>query len=623
MKRAIVICSLVLVSLGLLWAAAPASADNSTPNFSFEFGNGIDADDWTEGTQHIRTSDRAHMGAYSLKSELLEGETFTASSIPIHVTVGTWYVSYWAWRDSSAGTAYLQIDYYYGVDPVLQTTTATGSWQYVSYTWTVPTEADVVLQLHTDGITAGVYFDDLCLSLTALDCAQNTPTPTRTSTPTKTPTVSQTVSPSHTATPTITPTSTRTVATPTQSNTPSPTPTKTPLATYIWADGVLPLDSDILDAIEDLITLDPPDGGTGPVFSVTDANSYDEGWLISIVNLTGIEAPYTDWTLEYNAAWAGSVYCLGTDPDYSCEYFDPPPPIGEETGGEGLPFPWQPGTRARYGCGTDACPGVHSGISYIANSYGVDFLGSDVGGADIMPPEAYAVESGIVTYVCRGAVNLGVKVVGAHQFYYLHMVPDTQLQNGDSIQQGQRLGLLQHGTFDDYPCGVAHQSASTYHLHFAFQAPDGYLTMGGCILNISSGYWTCGTDTIGPLGYLSTNGDLPDPGPNPDPTPALGGGGHIWDGIVAAIVNGVRGVASALFPTALDTTFATARLSLRAQQTITESAVLLAVTQAYLGPSATELFLLLWFILTLELLFMIIRITLLAIKIIGVIGKLL
>lgn len=614
MKQWIVVSALVVLAVVLFALAAPVLAANVVVNYGFETGTGADASGWIEGTQHIRTSERAHLGAYSFKSEYLEAATYSTSESPVAVTAGTWYVSYWAWRDSADGTAWLQIDYYYGADPVFATTTDIEAWQFVSGTWEVGTADNVILQLHTDGITAGVYFDDLCISMTESDCAQNTPTPTETNTPSETRSPTVTLTPSNTPTVSKTPTLTGTVSTATPSETPTPTMTKTPLSAFAWAPGLVEVDTDMLEDIEDLLTLDPPEGSTGDVFAVTDAAAADGGWIISLVNVVGVEPPYSGWSLDEHAAWVGSVLCTGDDPDYICEYYNPMPGMGgyPDYSSMYLPFPWKPGTRAQYGM-----LGVHGGTNSIANSRAVDFFGSDLW-ENSMPPEVYAVEAGTVTYVCRGLVNLGVKVSGAHDFYYLHLTPNTQLQNGDTVLRGQRLGLLVYGSFNDYPCGYADQQLNKYHVHFAFYAPSGYLTMGGCTLNVSTGIWVCGTDAYGPLSFLTTNRT----GPTPDDEVLPGlGGDHIWDGIVAAVVNTFKFAADSLFPTTLGTTVALGRFVVRAQQTIATGIFLAASVQAYLGATALELFLLVWFILTMELFFVGLRLVAWVARIVGKFAK--
>jgi hypothetical protein len=531
-----------VVALGL---SQGAHAQNDLLNSGFEEGTGTDADYWTEGVQHYRSSERAHMGSYSLKSEYLDVGTHTLTTASISVVPGTYYVSYWAWRDSAAGSAFLQIDYYYGADPTFATTTTTGAWQYVSGSWTVSTADEVYLWLVTENMTAGVYFDDICFSTTLANCAQNTATPTRTSTPsqtgtrTKTPTISQTPTSTKTPTNTNTPNNTATAT-----YTPTPTSTKTPLSTFVWATSAVEVDSDLLDDTQAVIIADPPTGSIGYIYTVLEAQSDDGDWIISIANLVDVDPPYDVWNFMVNGNWAGSMFCTGTDPDWTCSYYDPGP-LGAEGAGGGLVFPWKPGTRSVYGVS-----GIHTSY-YISGAKAVDFVGGDAFGSDIMPAYAYGVADGTITSVCRDDHNAGVVVNSgaAGQFLYLHLNPfDSTLQVGAHIYAARPISSLVYGSFGEYPtcpstctdgsdchCGCASQGANNYHLHFGFLPNAGYLQIGGCNLNVSTQMWVCGSSTIGVNGKLSS-GSNPSPGPDPGPGPSpVLGGEHIWDGILVAI----------------------------------------------------------------------------------------
>lgn len=377
----------------------------------------------------------------------------------------------------------------------------------------------------------------------------NTATATRTATATVTPNSfgsTRTPTPSSTATNTATPTATGTV-------TSTPTQTTTPQA-VIWAPGTVSISTDIQNAIGDLLFSSPPYNSNGNVYAITDATNGSGDWAISIVNLAGVDSPYTNWNFENNAAWAGSVTCSESG-TWSCDYYVPPISGGENGA---LLFPWRPGTRANYGVGsgtscqggqlTGVGGGIHCGTGYIPNSLAVDFVGNDNWGADVMPAIAYASESGTVTYVCRDANNIGVRIEGAHKLYYLHLSPNLNIQQGQAITAGHEIGPLVYGTFQNVQCGWAQQTNSTYHLHFAFERPTSdYFEIGGCILHISTGQWVCGTNSIGVNGFLTNNGEsngavvpTPEPGTTPEPgggsAPALGGE-HIWDGVVGGVVD--------------------------------------------------------------------------------------
>jgi hypothetical protein len=297
------------------------------------------------------------------------------------------------------------------------------------------------------------------------------------------------------------------------------------------------------DSVDLLLLTDEKNGMDGNIFVVTDESASDDGWYISIANLVDVADPYTDWNFEQNAAWAGSVFCIGSEPAWSCQYYEPAIG-GEGVGSINLVFPWRPGYKAIYGIG-----GVHSGTVNIPGSIAVDFVGGDTLDGS-MPPYAYASESGNVTHVCNvGIYNMGVVISGTQDLYYLHLAPGQNIKSGDHYNQGQQIGVLAYGTFVD-KCGRAEQGANVYHIHFAFVPGGNYFTIGGCNLNVSSQIFLCGVTPYGIQAGLPNTSSLPGgnypvptaiPGVTPAPgstsydsyTPTLGGE-HIWDGIINA-----------------------------------------------------------------------------------------
>lgn len=309
-----------------------------------------------------------------------------------------------------------------------------------------------------------------------------------------------------------------------------------------WALGTVSIDSDMQDDIETLLLATPPEDATTLIYAVTDATSSDGDWMISIANLDGVAPPYEEWSWEENAVWGGGVVCTGTDPDWDCEYFEPEP-----IGGSGsLLFPWRLGTRAIYGV-----MGVHDGVqTYMPESMAVDFVGGDSLGTSIMPPYVYAVESGTVTYVCRDEDNIGIRITGANVFGYLHFAPTTVIELGDTFSAGEQIGILAYGPFENN-CGWASQGPDQYHLHFSFYPDaDGYLSIGGCLLNTTTENWLCGTNTVGIRGLIpnGTGGTSATTPGDTGTTPTSFGGEHLWDGIVYGIVDAARTFAVNTFP---------------------------------------------------------------------------
>lgn len=309
-----------------------------------------------------------------------------------------------------------------------------------------------------------------------------------------------------------------------------------------WAQGTVTIDSDMQDDIETLLLADPPSGSSGLIYAVTDASSKDADWYISLVNLVGIDPPYEEWNWEEDAVWAGGVVCEGTDPDWVCAYYVPEEAIGGDT----TPlFPWRPGTRAIYGISA-----VHNGVAAMPGSLAVDFVGSDTLGSSMMPPYIYAAESGTVMAVCKDANNVGIVIEGEHTFGYLHFAPTTDVELGDVFTRGQMIGILAYNGFQSLGCGWAEQTPTQYHLHFSFYPDgDGYLAIGGCLLNTNTEKWICGTQEIGLRGLIpnGTSGSSATQGDAGGVTTSMGGE-HIWDGVVYGIVDTVHDLATENFP---------------------------------------------------------------------------
>ena len=526
----------VLAVLGLLLVPVrQAHAASSVLNPGFESGTGSNASNWTEGTNHVRTDELSHSGSYSLKS------TYTGSSTNTEQgSLGSWgynvtfYISYYAYRVDSSGSAWLRLHQYNESSQkyFYTSTSTTGAWQRVSGSWFVSDGWNLFVELGTSGsMTGAVYFDDVCVSTSAGDCAEATPTPTSTATVTNTPT--ETPTPTATNTPTDTPTATGTLpATNTPTETSTPTATYTPGPAVIWADGPVTLSESLEDAIGELLYDTPPGEAESNIYSATNISGVDTSWNVSIVNLVDVEAPYDEWDLETNVVWSWFVECTGTAPDWSCDYYEPPAGGGSST----LRFPWRTGYSAIYGVF-----GVHSGARMISGSYAVDFFGND-DYLTVMPPQAVAVADGRIASVCNDGTSIAILVEGGPiPVAYFHLETGQSFSEGQTISQGQVLGQLKHGTFTGSNCGWAVQTANQYHLHFVFlPTSPGYLEIGGCVLDLNTQAFVCNGSTYTKLQSIPNGGGTSNPGnpggPGSGSNPS-GGGAHIWDGIVAAFVS--------------------------------------------------------------------------------------
>ena len=528
-RRKVVLFSstLMLIIMLTIVPAIPVHAAPITSNPSFESGTGTDASNWAEGTDYTRSSDQAHTGSYSMKSTYTGSSSVTSNDSVNDTYNNTWYLSYWAYRVNADGSAFVEVrgNNEYGSDHNFYTSTATiGSWQSVSGSVFISTSYNIQAKIHVVNMTGDIYFDDICVSKTASDCAIETPTPTNTPTETNTPTI------------TSTPTST---LTPTTTNTPTPTITFTPTATNIysgiqWADGSVTVNEDIREVIEVLLLDEIPPEAQSNVYATTNISGEGDFWNVSIVNLVGVSPPYDTWDLETNGVWSSFVECVivEEEPYYICEYYVMPSEGGSET----LRFPWKTGYSAQYGI-----MGVHTGAQMVPGSSAVDFVGGDDYGTNIMPPQVVAVADGTITSVCSDGVSMAIRVDGGPvTLAYFHFETGQTFSEGQIIKQGQVLGTLKKGPFSGSKCGWAAQLSDSYHLHFVFMpTTPGYLEIGGCVLNLSTEHFVCNGTTYQELALIPNGGGVSNPGnPGSPGTPGTVsvGGSHIWDGIVNAIV---------------------------------------------------------------------------------------
>lgn len=303
--------------------------------------------------------------------------------------------------------------------------------------------------------------------------------------------------------------------------------------TVIWAEGPVSLSAELLGAIEDLLETDPPDDAEGWVYVLTHVSGIDTEWNISIVNLVDVDPPYNDYNLEDDSGWSWFVECTGSDLlGWNCYYYELPDVGGDSN----LRFPWAAGTTTRYGVF-----GVHDGAQMIPGSLAVDFVSGNNAGASAASNAVIAVSDGVITSVCNDGVSMAIRVDGGPvPIAYFHFAPGQSFTEGELVSKGETLGLLRSGSFGPNTCGWADQMADNYHLHFVFMPTSpGYLEIGGCVLNLNTENFVCNGVTYPVLSWLPNGGGggpADDDTPGGDETIEAGGGAHIWDGIVAMIV---------------------------------------------------------------------------------------
>lgn len=398
-----------------------------------------------------------------------------------------------------------------------------------------------------------------------------------------------------TATPTATSTSTATATatatfTPTPTGSPTATATPTPPA-ILMGNSSITVPSGIEDAIETALGQYRPDGDLGiptsewaNMWAIT---SYGESSVSGYywVSVAGMVVPDTgeleEWDLEYSL-WTGLGIAHFDDPAYTAHVYGSSAyttmlgvaglaDISQaDTGGSGSStyyFPWAPGYVAYYGL-----KGVHADVGPPGTGYGgkgwlaVDWVGGIIYSDNVYPNGVYVSQSGTVSYVCQDDVQTWVQI---GNFIYGHLVDNETLRYEVYHSQGSYLGSLVTGTHiwkssqcpgnptdAGVKCGYMCQRESSYHVHWGFIPVGGYFQAESYVLNTSTERWQDGIDTVDPGQYMLANSgarpNVPTPGPTitpggPTVTPGgpsiiidEGGGGHMFDGIIAYIKRGAQ-----------------------------------------------------------------------------------
>lgn len=307
---------------------------------------------------------------------------------------------------------------------------------------------------------------------------------------------------------------------------------------YVF-DTTMPVDAEIVDDVNSWLAENAP--APFPYWAITYAGETDElgDTFVSLVAVD-TDNPNEKWYLSDRhvenepgeedhtvIAWMGSVVVhadhsvsVFSDGGYSDEaqsnnalklalpVFFPE----KDGGGPNVRFPWQFGKSMMYG--VRAVHAAGGGGAYATGFEAVDFLGGDDMGAGVATNRVLAAATGEVDYVCQDSSTVTIRTeTPTGEFYiYAHLLDNSSLIEGYTFYQGDTIGFLRYGTFDN-TCGYANQQADHYHLHFGFKPASGSFQMQNCILSISTEKWTCGTEIVSPgnmlknLGSTLTEGD--------------------------------------------------------------------------------------------------------------------
>lgn len=273
-----------------------------------------------------------------------------------------------------------------------------------------------------------------------------------------------------------------------------------------------PISEDLREALDNWLANTPP--SSAPYYIVTNTSMQGNVMRVSLVGVT-IESPDAPWSFEDgdHTVWLGSV---SVSEDWVVTYQPPvtnaakvAAPSFANGGGAYLVFPFAGGTSAMYGP-----RGVHNAGYGTTGMVAVDLVSGDDMGATAAPPYVMASDAGTIDYVCDDGTSVAVRTHNAttgDYFVYAHMENNANLNEGISFDQGETVGSLVYGSFED-DCGWAEQSSNHYHLHWAIAPAGGQYQVGVCTLGIPSQAWQCGDDAVRVGGFL------------------IGGGGYVGDG---------------------------------------------------------------------------------------------
>lgn len=264
-----------------------------------------------------------------------------------------------------------------------------------------------------------------------------------------------------------------------------------------------PVDAEVRSAVDAWLATDAP--VDVPYYAITYSHARGNGTFVSLVALN-IADPNQEWhfTDSDDIAWMGSVLVAS---DYSVELLTvgtggggvQARPMLAPGGGAEIRFPWTTGSAMMFGV-----RGVHELGYGTTGMEAVDFVGGDGMGSGVASPRVYAAAIGTVDYVCADATSVAVRTHNedsGNYFIYAHLLDNDNLVEWHVFQQGDLIGALKYGAFDD-ECGWASQKPTQYHLHFGFEPAGGTYRMEGCILTVSTSKWMCGTKEIGTGQFL-------------------------------------------------------------------------------------------------------------------------
>ncbi|MHB1357514.1 MAG: hypothetical protein ACYCZF_16215, partial [Anaerolineae bacterium] len=241
-----------------------------------------------------------------------------------------------------------------------------------------------------------------------------------------------------------------------------------------------------------------------PYFAITDVRQQGSLSFVSVIGLDNL-APDLNWTLD-KGVWFGLVLLVETGNDrwlgalqgtraftvlldsipeseMSAEVKVGLDPLQRSDTPTNYIFPWERGTSMQY------VSGVHQNgfASILPRWLAVDFISDGDARAGHAPNKVLAAAAGAIDYKCSPGAGETTAAIKVGDLMYIHLIDDDTLYQGRLLEQGELIGALQSGRFNEN-CGIAMQPTGQFHLHLGFLKRSDF-TIEGWTLNLVDHRW--------------------------------------------------------------------------------------------------------------------------------------
>ena len=241
-----------------------------------------------------------------------------------------------------------------------------------------------------------------------------------------------------------------------------------------------------------------------PYYAITDVRQQDGLSYVSVIGLDNL-TPDLNWTLDDgvwfglfllvktgDGRWQGALQgtpaftaLLDSIPDtaISPEVKKGLDPLQRTDDPPTYLFPWEPGTSMQY------VSGVHlNGFATLVPGWlAVDFISDGNTRAGHASNKVLAASAGTIDFKCSPGAGEKTAAIKVGDLMYIHLVNDSNIYQGRSLAQGELIGALQTGNFNEN-CGVAKQLNGQFHIHLGFLKTAAF-QIEGWTLNLADHQW--------------------------------------------------------------------------------------------------------------------------------------